>query len=49
MGWCRYLGLYENSGKAAFVAKHLRDQKYLLEHTQPDRVRQQARVLVRCS
>eukprot|EP00439_Symbiodinium_sp_Y106_P054699 s6297_g7.t1 len=45
MGWCRYLGLYENSGKAAFVAKHLRDQKYLLEHTQPDRVRQQARVL----
>ena len=43
MGWCRYLGLYENSGKAAFVAKHLRDQKYLLEHTQPDRVRQQAR------
>ncbi|CAE7724149.1 unnamed protein product [Symbiodinium sp. CCMP2592] len=29
--WCRFLGLRENSGKVAFVARALRDQKQLQE------------------
>ena len=43
--WCEFLGLCENTRKAAFVARHRKDQQRLQEQVEPELVKEQARVL----
>ncbi|CAE7851269.1 unnamed protein product, partial [Symbiodinium sp. KB8] len=45
VSWCEFLGLCENTRKAAFVARSRKDQQLLLEHVQPEFVKEQTRVL----